>query len=83
VIFKNAEELGLRGDGHLADFVEQQGALFCELEAAGTTFDGAGERAFLVAENFALDQRLRNSGAVDGDEGLAGAGAQLMQGARD
>ena len=70
-------------DGHLADFVEQEGAVLGQLEAAGAALDGAGEGAFLVAEELALDQRLGNGRAVDGDKGLAAAGAEVVQGAGD
>ena len=52
-------------DRHLADFVEQQGAAFGQFEAAGAAFERAGERAFFVAEDFALDQRFGNGRAID------------------
>ncbi len=39
---------------------------------------GAGERAFLVAEDLALEPRLGNGRAVDGHEGKRRAGAELV-----
>ena len=68
-LLKNAQELGLGGDGHFADLVEQQGAAGGQLEASGTPFGRAGEGAFFVAEELAFDEGLRDGGAVDGDEG--------------
>src|ERR1017187_10538797 len=80
-VFEDAEQLGLGGGRHLADLVEQQRALLGEFEAAGAALDGPGECAFLVAEDLALDQRLRDGGAVDRDEWLQAAGAEVVQAA--
>ncbi len=82
VILQHAQQLGLRRRGHLADFVEQQRAAVGQLEAADAAFGGAGERAALVAENFALHQRFGNGGAVDGHEGTVGARRKPVNGAR-
>src|SRR5688572_7908187 len=62
---EHAQELGLRGKRHVADFVEQEcpviGGLYqTELVAVGT-----GEGTLLVAEELALDQVLGQRGAVD------------------
>ena len=70
-VFQHAQQLGLRGDRHFADFVEQQRAAFGQLKAAGAALQSAGECSFLMAEDFAFDERLRNGGAVDGHERLA------------
>ena len=48
-----------------------------------TTRLGSGERAALVAEKLALEQRLRDRGAVDGDERFTHAFAVLVESARD
>ena len=82
-VFQHAQQFGLRADRHLADFVEQQRAALGQFEAAGAALQRAGERAFFVAEDFAFDQRLRNRGAVDGDERLRLARAERVNGARD
>ena len=39
---------------------------------------GAGERAAFVAEQFAFQQRIRDGGAIDGDERFVGAEAVLI-----
>ena len=84
-----AQQLGLETDIHLADFVQQQGAAVGFLELSDPPGDGAGEGAFLMAEQFAFQQMFRDRGAVDRDEHLVGppafavdvAGHQLLAGA--
>ena len=83
VVFQNAQQLGLRGRGHFADFIEQQRAAVGQFEAADAAFGSAGEGAFLVAENFALHQRFGNRRAIDGDEGTIGARRKHVNRARD
>ena len=82
-IFENAQELGLRGSGHFADFVEEERAAVGELEAADAAFGRAGEGAAFVAEDFAFHQRFGNCGAVDGDEGTGGARRKFVNAAGD
>ena len=80
---EDAEQLHLRRRRHLADLVEEQGAAIRQLETPLPPIRRAGEGALLVTEDFALEQRLGNRGAVDRDERKAGARAQLMDGLRD
>ena len=44
---------------HLGDLVEEERAAVRKLEAAEAPLDRAGEGAFLVTEELALQQRLR------------------------
>ena len=67
-LLQHAQQLDLRRRRHLGDLVEEQRAAVGELEAALPPLGGAGERALLVAEDLALEQRLGNRRAVDGDE---------------
>ena len=83
VAFQDAEELGLGGGVHLADFVEHEGAFVGLLELADLAFGGAGEGAFLVAEELAFEERLGEGGAVEADEGSFAAGAGVVDGAGD
>src|SRR5581483_2594814 len=76
-LLEHAQDFGLGGQGHVADFVEKYRAAVALLEFANALAGGAGERTFLVAEKFALDQIVRNGGTVDGDEGLVRAVAVL------
>ena len=67
-LLQHAQQLDLRRRRHLADLVEKQRAAIGELEAALAAIGRAGERALLVAEDLALEQRFGNGGAVDGDK---------------
>ena len=49
----------------------------------GRLSDSAGERTALVAEDFVLEQRLGNSGAVDGNERMPAAAAEVVDGLGD
>ena len=66
---EHAQQLGLDRERQLADLVEEHRAAVRALEQARLGRDRAGERALLVAEQLALDQRLRpERRAVDRDE---------------
>ena len=80
---QHAEELGLETGGDLADLVEQQRAAVGQLESPAAEAIGAGERAFLVAEQFAFQQMLAEGGAVDGQHRPIAAGGGGMDGAGD
>ena len=64
-LLEHAQQLGLRDERHVADFVEEQRALVGQLEASGLAIVRAGERALLVAEDFRFEQRVGQRGAVD------------------
>ena len=66
--FQHAEELRLRRERHLADLVEEDRPLVGRLELADHPLGRAGERALLVAEEFAFQERLGECRAVDADE---------------
>ena len=89
LFFERAEDLRLQVQRQIADFVEEQGAAVRQLEFSGLARAGAGERAFLVAEQLGFEQVLRNRRAVDRDKRTVGsrtehvqrAGEQLLAGA--
>ena len=72
-ILQHMENLGLQRLRHLADFVEQDGAVLRELELADAGGGGAGEGAALVPEQLAFEQFGRQGRAVDLHEGRAAA----------
>ena len=74
-LLRHAEQLGLQRRGHVGDFIQEDGAAVGHLEAANALRDRAGERALLVAEEFAFEQGLRDGGAVDLDQRAGRAGA--------
>src|SRR5262245_14321868 len=68
LLLQQAQDLGLQLQWHIADLVEQDRAAAVLLELADPAPFGSGERALLVAEQLALDQVLRDSGAVEREE---------------
>ncbi len=67
-LLQNAEQLDLGEEAEVADFVEEKRAAAGLLEVAFAGADGAGEGAFLVAEELGFDQGFRDGAAGDGDE---------------
>ena len=68
VLLQDAEDLGLRLRGHVADLVQEEGALVGRLELADPARVGAGARALLVPKELALDEFTADRGAVHGHE---------------
>src|SRR5262249_5153120 len=83
IILKNPQQFGLRSQGDIANFIQENGAAVGLLKTANPTSAGACESAAFVAEQFAFEQRFRDSGAIDSDEGAANAVAMLINRARD
>src|ERR1043165_9070272 len=82
-VLQKAEELRLRRERELADFVEEERAAVGRLDETGAVTVGAGERAAHAAEELRLDERLRKRRAVDGGEGLGAPRRVAVDGARD
>ena len=83
LLLQDAQHLGLRLQGHVADLVEEQRAAVRELELPLLGRERAREGAARVAEELALDQLLGNGRAVDLHEGAGGAEAQVVDVPRD
>ena len=66
----------------LAHLVEKERALVRQLQPAHLARDGAGERAFLMAEELAFEQAGGNGGAIQLDKGALAARAQAVDGTR-
>ena len=81
-LLQGAQQLDLHGHRHALDLVEEQRAAMRMLELAHAHLVGAGEGAGLVAEEFALDQVLRQAAAVQRHVVLATAFAVVVQAAR-
>ncbi len=65
---EHPQELRLHVERKLADLVEEHRAAVGELERALARHVGARERAALVAEQLALEERIADGAAVDHDE---------------
>src|SRR5262249_40810357 len=87
--FQHTQQFRLQFHGHFADLVEHQAAAFRLGDQSLAVLNGAGERAFDVAEQLGFDQLFRQGGAVDLDElffrpqriEVEGVGDQLLAGA--
>jgi hypothetical protein len=82
LVLDDAQELDLEQERQLADLVEEQRPLVGDGEEPGVGVDGARERAFEVAEELALEQRLRNRSAVHRHERVVAPGTGGMDRAR-
>jgi hypothetical protein len=82
-LLQDAQELGLRFQRKLADLVEKQRAAIRDFEPAAPLLRRAGEGAFFVTEELALDEVTRNRCAVDLDQRALTAVAPLVDRPRD
>ena len=72
-LLKHAKDLALELERHVADFIQKKSSAIALLEPAGPLSDGAGERALFMAEELALEQLLRDRGAIDGHKAFVRA----------
>ncbi len=82
LLLQHAQELGLQGEGHVADLVQEQRSPLGGEEEPLVATGGAGESPFHMPEQLRFQQVLGDGGAVDGDEGLVAPGAGPVDGAR-
>ena len=80
---EEAEQRRLGGAGHVGELVEEQGSAVGGLDEARLRRVGSGERPARVAEELALEQRLREQRAVHRHEGPLAALAPGVDGPRD
>ena len=73
-----AQQLGLHGQGQIANFVQKQRAACGRLEKALPVLRGAGVGTLARAEKLGFEQVFRNRAAVDRHKGAAGAMAARM-----
>ena len=57
-VFDDAQDLLLRLQRRVGDFIQEQGAAIGDLEAPDAALRGAGERAGLMTEQFGFQQRV-------------------------
>src|SRR5262249_7915238 len=81
-LLEHAEQLRLESERQLADLVEEERASRRRLELADAPLGRPGEGAALVAEELALEELVRDRGAVERDERPAPAG-MVVEGLRD
>ncbi len=81
-VLKRPQQLRLRGERQVGDFVEKQRAAVGALELAAASAH-AGRRAVLDAEELGLEQRLDDRRAIDRHERPAPARADFVNLPRD
>ncbi len=81
LFLQDAQQLGLKVERQLADFVKEGGAAIGHFDQAGLGSDSAGECAFDVTEQLTLHERADQRGTIDGNE--RADGLNLMYRARD
>ena len=79
-IGQHPQQSSLSVGGHVADFIQKQGAAVGLFKAALAGGPGAGEGAFFVAEQFGFNKVFRNCRHVQGDERVSCSGAVIVQG---
>ena len=82
-VLDHPKKLCLELERQLGDFIQKNGAPFGYLEQAALERASIGERTGLVSEQFALEQRLRYRGTVDGYERLRRSRARGMNAPRE
>src|SRR6266478_5029403 len=82
-LLQHAEQFGLQFKRNFSYFVQENRATIGHLETADALRDRSRECAFLVSKQLAFQQTCRNCRAVQLDERLRAAGAQIMNGPRN
>jgi len=83
LILQGAEQFALRRQGHVANFVEKEGAVVGVLKQADLILGRPGKGTFDVAEQLAFKQRFDEGRTVQRNERTLGARAEVMQGFGD
>src|SRR4030095_8411013 len=82
-VLEDAQELGLHGDRHVPDLVEEERPAVGHLVEALLVAVRARECALDVTEELALDERVGNRGAVLREEHACSPRGVEVQGPRD
>ena len=80
-VLDDAQQLGLHGQGSLADFIQEHRAAIGVLEEARASIRGAGEGAADMAEQLTLQKGVDQGGAVADRQALLADRADLVDGA--
>src|SRR5208282_4410692 len=79
VLLQHTQQVGLGLERDVADLVEKNRAAFGDFKFAFLAVLRSGEGAFLVPEEFAFEQRLSQSAAVNHHQGVKSARARVMK----
>ena len=79
--FEHSEQLGLHGQGQLADLIQEDRSPVGGLEEPLSLYIGSGESTFDVPKEFAFDQVFWQRSAIDRNEGFVAPQTFFMHGA--
>src|SRR5262245_17814786 len=79
LLLQSAQQFRLEFEWNVANLVQEQTSTVRQLKPADSLRDSAGEGAFLVAKQFALQEAGGNGRAVEFDERSVPARAKIMQ----
>jgi hypothetical protein len=79
----NSQRLSLKFERDIADFIQEERAFICQLEAVDFTGDCADECSLFVAEEFTLQQAERNRCAVEPHEMAVAPWTEVVNRASD
>src|SRR5207245_4455982 len=82
-VLQNPQEFALHFERDLADFVQEHGAALRKFEQSDLVLCRARERPANMAEEFTLEQRLDNGGAVADGESVVRHRTEAVQCRRD
>jgi len=80
---EDAEELGLKLERDISDFIEKHCAAIGQGEAANVRIEGAGESAAFMAEEFIFEKASRHGSTVHFDEIAASTRAEFVDSTGD
>src|SRR5207245_2919060 len=83
LLLQNTKELGLQLKRDITDLIKEQRALVGQFKPADPLGDGAGEGAYLMAEQLAFEQPCRDRRTVNLDEGPLATLTQIVDRASD
>lgn len=79
MVFQHPQELGLHRLRHVAHFIQKQRAAVSLRHQPDLVALRAGKRPFLITEQFAFDQIIRDGRAINGDKRLLRTVGALVQ----
>src|SRR4029077_4022683 len=82
-LLKHAEQLGLKLQWHVSNFIEEQSATIRQREAADMGIDSARKGSAFVSEELAFEEAGRHRRAVHLHQISVSAGAELVNRSRD
>ena len=70
---EDLKQLGLQDQRHVADFIQEDDSVRCQLKFPRLRFVCSRKGPFLIAEQLAFEERLGQSSAIDFEEFLRGS----------